>query len=252
MDVDIVGAHPGDLNGVLTLLDESGLPRDGVAEHFGDFLVAHAADRVLGVVGLEHYGACALLRSLAVAPTHRGRGLGAALTRAIVDRARASGVESLVLLTTTAAGFFSRLGFRPIARDEADAPVRGSVEFTTVCDESATCMRRDLQKPTTIPVPDAVSAPARVHVHMAVSDLGKSRAFYEAFFGSSPVKVKPGYLKFLPPWGPLNLALSDGHPAHDRGHVDHMGIQLGSRADVERELARVKAAGLPVREEMSV
>jgi catechol 2,3-dioxygenase-like lactoylglutathione lyase family enzyme len=91
----------------------------------------------------------------------------------------------------------------------------------------------------------------KVHVHMQVSDLAKSRAFYERFLGAQPVKVKPGYVKFLAPFGPLNLALSEG-PAGPGGHVDHMGIQVPSRAVVERELARVKAAGLPVREEMGV
>jgi catechol 2,3-dioxygenase-like lactoylglutathione lyase family enzyme len=92
----------------------------------------------------------------------------------------------------------------------------------------------------------------RVHVHMKVSDLAKSRAFYEAFLGVSPVKVKPGYLKFLPPFGPLNLALSDGAPVEGHGHVDHMGLQVATREEVARQLARVKAAGLPVREEMGV
>src|SRR5205814_8502118 len=90
----------------------------------------------------------------------------------------------------------------------------------------------------------------KVHVHMTVSDLEKSRAFYEKFFGAGPVKVKPGYVKFLPPFGPLNLALSQAAPAEGRGHVDHMGIQVESSAVVTRELARVKAAGLTVREEM--
>jgi len=37
-----------------------------------------------------------------------------------------------------------------------------------------------------------------------------------------------------------------------RGHVDHMGIQVASQAIVVREMERVKAAGLPVREEFSV
>jgi len=91
----------------------------------------------------------------------------------------------------------------------------------------------------------------RVHVHMTVSDLAKSRAFYEAFFGTTPVKVKPGYVKFLPPWGPLNLALSDGRVGGE-GHVDHMGLQLASRADVVTQLERVKAAGLATREEFGV
>ena len=92
----------------------------------------------------------------------------------------------------------------------------------------------------------------KVHVHMAVSNLEKSRAFYETFFGVAPVKVKPGYVKFLPPFGPLNLALSEARPTGQGGHVDHMGIQVPSREIVVRELTRVKAAGLAVREEFAV
>ena len=101
-----------------------------------------------------------------------------------------------------------------------------------------------------------------VHVHMTVSDLEKSRAFYTAFFGVQPVKVRPGYVKFLPELGPVNLALTesgspreggsaDGRAVAERG-VDHLGVQVDSPAVVMRELRRVKAAGLPVREEMGV
>jgi catechol 2,3-dioxygenase-like lactoylglutathione lyase family enzyme len=92
---------------------------------------------------------------------------------------------------------------------------------------------------------------AKVHVHMSVSDLAKSREFYARFFGGEPVKVKPGYVKFLPEWGPVNLALSEGRSAGE-GHVNHMGIQVETPGDVTRQLARVKAAGLAVREEMGV
>jgi len=92
----------------------------------------------------------------------------------------------------------------------------------------------------------------KVHVHMKVSSLEKSRVFYEKFLGAAPVKVKPGYLKFLAPFGPLNLALSEAAPVDGRGHVDHMGIQVDSADVVQRELTRVKSAGLPVREEMGV
>jgi catechol 2,3-dioxygenase-like lactoylglutathione lyase family enzyme len=97
----------------------------------------------------------------------------------------------------------------------------------------------------------SVEAP-KVHVHMTVSDLSKSRAFYEKFFGVAPVKVKPGYAKFLPGFGPLNLAISQAAPSEGRGHVDHMGIQVPSKDIVVREMERVKSAGLPVREEFSV
>lgn len=90
----------------------------------------------------------------------------------------------------------------------------------------------------------------RVHVHLKVRNLERSRAFYARFLGVEPVKVRPGYVKFLPSWGPLNLALSEGPPPG--GPAGHLGIELGSRAEVLRELARVRAAGLPVREEMGV
>lgn len=93
---------------------------------------------------------------------------------------------------------------------------------------------------------------AKVHVHMHVSDLAKSREFYEKFFGVAPVKVKPGYVKFLPEFGPVNLALSQGSGSRAESAVDHLGVQVDSPAIVRAEFARVKAAGLPVREEMGV
>ena len=92
---------------------------------------------------------------------------------------------------------------------------------------------------------------AKVHLHLHVSDLAKSGEFYQKFFGGAPVKEKPGYLKFLPEWAPVNVALSPGRPAAE-GAVDHVGIQVGSSDMVMAHLARVKAAGLAVREEMGV
>ncbi|HEX9409990.1 MAG TPA: ArsI/CadI family heavy metal resistance metalloenzyme [Methylomirabilota bacterium] len=92
---------------------------------------------------------------------------------------------------------------------------------------------------------------AKVHLHMHVSDLGKSRDFYERFLGADPVKVKTGYVKFLPDWAPVNLALSEGGHA-SQGTVNHVGVQVDTVDAVTAHLARVKAAGLPVREEMRV
>jgi lactoylglutathione lyase len=92
---------------------------------------------------------------------------------------------------------------------------------------------------------------AKVHLHMHVSDLAKSRAFYEQFLGANPVKVKPEYVKFLPDWAPVNLALSPGGAA-GVGAIDHVGVQVDSVETVMAHLARVKQAGLPVREEMGV
>ena len=72
---------------------------------------------------------------------------------------------------------------------------------------------------------------AKVHLHMHVSDLAKSRGFYGTFFGAAPVKEKPGYVKFLPEWAPVNLALSTGHPVGE-GVVNHVGVQVDTPATV--------------------
>ena len=90
---------------------------------------------------------------------------------------------------------------------------------------------------------------ARVHLHLHVSDLGKSRDFYEKFLGGDPGKVKRGYVKFLPEWAPVALS-TGGHGG--AGTIDHVGVQVESVEAVMSQLARVKAAGLPVKEEMGV
>jgi len=92
---------------------------------------------------------------------------------------------------------------------------------------------------------------AKVHLHLHVSNLAKSREFYRQFLGAAPVKEKPGYVKFLADWAPVNLALSEGTTGSG-GVIDHVGIQVESPQTVVAQLARVKSAGVAVREEMGV
>lgn len=91
---------------------------------------------------------------------------------------------------------------------------------------------------------------ANVHIHLKVADLERSREFYRKLFDSDPVKVRPDYAKFLPDFAPVNLALSPGE--RPGAGATHFGIQLHDGKAVRRHLDRVKAAGLPVREEMGV
>jgi catechol 2,3-dioxygenase-like lactoylglutathione lyase family enzyme len=90
-----------------------------------------------------------------------------------------------------------------------------------------------------------------VHIHLHVSDLDKSRAFYERFLGTAPAKVKPGYAKFLPAFAPITLALSSGESGPGKT-IDHLGFQVESSETVALLLERAKTAGLSVREEMGV
>lgn len=134
-------ASPGDLEPVLRLLVEVGSPIEGVDAHFGSFLVAEGDDgSIEGVVGLELHAGAALLRSLAVRPDARGLGRGRALTDRAVGLARASGVPQVHLLTTTAADWFERLGFREVAREHAPPALHASPQFSGACPASATLM----------------------------------------------------------------------------------------------------------------
>ncbi len=140
METAIIEARPHDLPAVLALLRAAGLPQEGVAEHFKEFLVALADDRVVGAAGLELYGEAALLRSVVVHPEWRGRGLGQRLTEAVLKKARARGIREVYLLTKTATAFFPRFGFRPIPREVVNPAVRASVQFETSCSDDEVSM----------------------------------------------------------------------------------------------------------------
>jgi amino-acid N-acetyltransferase len=134
-----------DATQVRRLVESAGLPTaDLDAADLAHFFGCGAVDRPHGVVGLEVLGAEALLRSLAVEPGARGSGSGRALVAAAEQHARDSGVDSVFLLTTTAAGFFERLGYTRVDREIAPAAIRHTREFGEVCPASATFMVKHL------------------------------------------------------------------------------------------------------------
>jgi N-acetylglutamate synthase-like GNAT family acetyltransferase len=125
---------------VAALLTAVGLPLDGAEAHIDDFVLAERDGAIVGCAGLERYGHAALLRSVAVRADSQGRGLGAMLVHRALTHAAANGVETVALLTTTAAGFFPRFGFRAVARATIPLALQASVEFRAACPASATAM----------------------------------------------------------------------------------------------------------------
>jgi len=142
--VSVRQARLGDLPALRELLSLCSLPLDGVAEHLDSFLVAFDRDQLAGSIGLERYGPDGLLRSLAVHPDHRRRALGAHLTRRALHDAHRLGLRQVFLLTETASEYFLRFQFRRVPRQQAPAAVQASVEFASVCPETAICMERRL------------------------------------------------------------------------------------------------------------
>lgn len=81
----------------------------------------------------------------------------------------------------------------------------------------------------------------RLHVHVAVPDLEQSIRFYSTLFGAEPVKVESDYAKWMLDDPRVNFAISQ-RGARVPG-VDHIGVQVDSRAELDELSARLKAAG---------
>jgi amino-acid N-acetyltransferase len=134
-----------DESAVNALLTASALPLDGVHDALPCFVVAEEGGEIVGVAGIEACGVTgehALLRSVAVAPSWRNRGLGRVLVKRAIAEAEARGTRALYLLTTTADKYFPSFGFSVTARDAVPDDVRATAEFQGACPASATVMTR--------------------------------------------------------------------------------------------------------------
>jgi amino-acid N-acetyltransferase len=112
-EISFTKATPSDLQAVRALLRRCELPiEDLTPKHLEHFVLCHVRDRVVGSVGLEVVpGEAALLRSLAVAPEERARGVGRELWACAREQAGTLAVRRLYLLTTTAESLFRKWGF---------------------------------------------------------------------------------------------------------------------------------------------
>jgi len=138
----IRNATNADLPAVEKLLSASDLPIEGVRDNFSSFLVADNDGKITGAVGLEQFGAVALLRSAVVSPEHRGSGIGRRLVERLLEGAEVAGIEELYLLTTTAEKYFPRFGFTHTTRSAVPDAVKASAEFQGACPDTAAVMTR--------------------------------------------------------------------------------------------------------------
>jgi catechol 2,3-dioxygenase-like lactoylglutathione lyase family enzyme len=90
----------------------------------------------------------------------------------------------------------------------------------------------------------------KAHLAIKVRDVNRSIEFYRKLFGIEPSKVRSGYAKFDVQNPPLNLALNQ-IPFLGQGALSHLGIQVGSTADVLNMRQQWIERGLIAREEMN-
>lgn len=85
----------------------------------------------------------------------------------------------------------------------------------------------------------------RLHVALTISDLERSKRFYEVLLGALPSRERPRYARFEPVEPSVNLTLNevDGDVKVEGGSA-HFGVQVKSVAEVHAAIERFKSADL--------
>lgn len=130
------------------LLASAGLPTADLARSPVRLFGIRRHGALVGAAGIEPCADdTALLRSLAVAGSMRGQGLGRELVAHAEALARDMGMHRLFLLTTDAAAWFARQGYAVSSREDAPAALQATAQFASLCPASATLMSKPLATP---------------------------------------------------------------------------------------------------------
>lgn len=142
---------PGDdIDELAATLREAELPHQDLGGLTKRFFCASVGGKIVGYVGLEISGTDALLRSAVIFIRARHCGHGRSMVERLLAVATDYGVERVWLLTTSAPGFFAKIGFTDVNRATVPTALAASEEFALHAPATAVCMVRDLA-----PVPSA-------------------------------------------------------------------------------------------------
>lgn len=132
-----------DIIAVEDLLASCSLPSSDVKKNNTLRLYGIYQNRKLAAcVGIEGCGHMVLLRSLAVRPQSRNKGIGVRLVEYVENTCRRKSIKGIFLLTNTAELFFARLGYRIVERGSAPAVIRSTAQFSELCPDSSILMSK--------------------------------------------------------------------------------------------------------------
>ncbi len=99
-----------------------------------------------------------------------------------------------------------------------------------------------------------MNTPIKMHVALSVSDLPRSVAFYEAFFGLAPAKQFDDFAKFEVENPPLVFSLNPAAKGEEGaasrgGSLSHLGIRLPSSEALTDLRSRLAETDLRLRDE---
>jgi amino-acid N-acetyltransferase len=141
VEVILQPATVDSLSLIQKLLEGNHLPSSDLRTALDKLFLGYVASDFIGIGGIEDYEDCGLLRSFIVVEKFRGKGYGRALFQSLIEQARTMGIQELYLLTTTADGFFEKMGFECVDRQSAPAKLQQTSEFSRLCPAAAVCMR---------------------------------------------------------------------------------------------------------------
>jgi amino-acid N-acetyltransferase len=115
MDIEIRKATSADLKDIKTILSFYYLDTENVEKNLPEFIIAQMNNKIVGCACLD-LGDVVELRSIAVLPSYRNKGIGSKLVDAILKRAQE--LTYTVYLRTTSPVFFELKGFKRLQNCE--------------------------------------------------------------------------------------------------------------------------------------
>ncbi len=140
-------ALPEDMLVIRDLLAKSHLPIPDPSTKDFPLMVAKIGGWIIGCAGFDPMGKSGLLRSVAVDPDFRRRGVGSRLAKEVLLLGKGLGAEEAYLLTMSESNkdFFSSLGFGPIKKEEIPPIISSSRHFSEIFPLGAIVMRKSLK-----------------------------------------------------------------------------------------------------------
>jgi catechol 2,3-dioxygenase-like lactoylglutathione lyase family enzyme len=89
----------------------------------------------------------------------------------------------------------------------------------------------------------------RMHVSLYVSNLHKTIEFYNSFFSNEPVKVKPGYAKYILDEPSLIISFVENNERVQE-NFGHLGFQVETEEDLNLKLWDAKKKNIVTKEEV--
>lgn len=141
LDTRVAGDDPE----LIAALRDADLPTDDLSDPGRTFFAYRTlSGKVVGFGGYEIFGTDVLIRSVVILPIGRRQGLGRNVVPLLLHRAFAQGARRAWLLTTSAAEFFTKIGFKPVERDAAPPSILATRQATSLCPSDAHLLSRQI------------------------------------------------------------------------------------------------------------